>query len=181
MRCGVLALAAALLLSGCSAAREPDRLALVRVLGVDGEETVTLSAAGEQRSFFGAVTAPDFEGARRILPWSGEGEELSLTGVSYVLVSESVRLEPLMLSILEDPELGGTATVWVATEECVSLLYGCEDAVADLELLSMRGISAPTVAETAAWLAQQGDVRLPQLTYHEGRLEFGEMISWKKH
>ena len=43
-RAVILALGAAVVLSGCApSAREPDNLALVRVLGVDGAGPVTLT------------------------------------------------------------------------------------------------------------------------------------------
>ncbi len=81
------ALAAALcLLGGCAAhAREPDGLALVQVLGVDGGMGVTLTAVcgglDQKDENRGEARAADFDGARHSLPWAGR-EEMALTSLS---------------------------------------------------------------------------------------------------
>ncbi len=172
-----------LLLCGCSpTAREPDQLALVRVLGVDGEQPVILTAVcggadqGDIRR--GTAEGADFPAARRQIPWSGEGEELSLTGVSYLLVGPEADLSAVLLAVLEDAELGATATVWVAEDGGAALLGGCEDPAADLELLTLQGIRAPTVAQAVAALSTDGAVSLPCLGERDGRLEERGMVQW---
>ena len=137
----LIALAAAVMaLSGCaSVAREPDDLALVRVLGVDGAGPVVLTAVcgGDDQKDVnrGAVSASDFGTARREIPWSGTGEELALSGVSYLLVGPDVDMAGLLLAVLEDEELGATATVWLVEEGAGMVLEACGDPAADLELL----------------------------------------------
>ena len=176
----VLAGCILLLLSGCApVAREPDDLALVRVLGVDGASPVALTAvcargeSGETER--GYAKAENFERARGRLPWSGTAEELSLTGVGYLLIGPHVDLEELLLSILEDADLGATATVWLLEEDAAVVLDACEDPAADLELLSLKGVKAPTVAQAVAVLSSTGKVSLPCLSVRDGKLgERGE-------
>ena len=173
-----------LLLSGCApTAREPADLALVRVLGVDGGGPVTLTAVcggGDREELCrGACTGGSFQQAKEGLPWSGR-EELSLTSVSYLLVGPDTDLYAVAIAILNDPELGGSATVWLAPEGAGALLGGCDDPASDLELLTMAGARAPTVAQAAAALAAGGQVTLPRLTRREGQAtEQGEIV-WKQ-
>ena len=168
-----------LLLTGCSSvAREPDDLALVRVLGVDGAGVVELTAvsAGDAR---GTASARGFEQAKELIPWSGAGLELSLTGVSYLVVGPDVDLEALLFSVLEEEELGAAITVWLAEGGAARLLDVCEDPLADLELLVQRGVAAPTVAQAAAALSGTEGLWLPRLETEEHRLkERGEMF-WR--
>lgn len=168
--------AAVMALSGCaSVAREPDDLALVRVLGVDGAGPVVLTAVcgGDDQKDVnrGAVSASDFGTARREIPWSGTGEELALSGVSYLLVGPDVDMAGLLLAVLEDEELGATATVWLVEEGAGMVLEACGDPAADLELLELQGIKAPTAAKAAAALATEGVLKLPCLGQRDGRVE----------
>lgn len=177
MKVGIATLCAAMvLLCGCApVAREPDDLALVQVLGVDGGGQVTLTAVcgsdGQKPASRGAATAADFETARKQLPWSGAGQELSLTGVSYILVGAGVELESLLHSVLEDVDLGASATVWLAEDGAAALLAACDDPAADLELLSLQKTAAPTVAQAMAALTTTGTVTLPCLGQENGRIE----------
>ena len=166
----------ALLLAGCSpAAREPDDLALVRVLGVDGGSPVVMAAVcareGEEPAWSGWVEAESFEQARRALPWSGGTEELSLAGVSHLLVGPGVDLEKLLFAVLEDAELGAASAVWATDQNCAVVLAVCTDPAADLELLTLQGVAAPTVAQAVAALVSEGEVTLPCLGVRAGRLE----------
>ena len=65
--------------------REPEGLALVRVLGVDGSGPLALTAVcggnDQEDPSRGTCIRAGFEEALDALPWSGE-EELSLTSVS---------------------------------------------------------------------------------------------------
>ena len=182
-RCAVLILCA-LLLTGCaSVAREPDNLALVRVLGVDGDSPVVLMAvcAREKQGNVGRghAEAETFEQARRQIPWSGTTEELSLTGVSYLLVGPETDLENLLYSVLEDEDLGATATVWKAETGAAAVLEACEDPAADLELLTLQGIKAPTVAQAVASLSSVGEVFLPCLGERDGKIEEQGVCRWR--
>ena len=90
----VLLAALLFLLSGCAPqARELDGMALVRVLGVDGGEEVTLTAVcgGTDQGDVsrGAASAADFQSARQALPWVGE-EELALTKLDVLSYMEQI-------------------------------------------------------------------------------------------
>lgn len=158
---------AAVLLAGWRPApKEPEGLGLVRVLGVDGDRPVKLSAVcggedqGDQSR--GECTAEEFARALECLPWSGE-EELSVTSVSYIIVGRDVDLEEVLLGALRDPELGAAATVWQAEEGAAALLEGCEDPASALALLERQGVEAPTVVQGLAALYGGGSLSLPLL------------------
>lgn len=160
-----------LLLCGCSPnAREPDGLALVRVLGVDGASPVTLTAvcAGAEGKRF-SCAGEDFSSARRALPWVGE-EELALTGIGWLLTDGRVEPEELLFAVLEDRELDPSATVWLAEEGAAALLEACKDPVGQLELLRARGIRGVSAAEALGALQTEGSVLLPVLGVEDGRL-----------
>lgn len=186
MRGRAAVLCAALLLTllpGCSSvAREPDNLALVRVLGVDGSGPVTLTAvcggSDQEDVGRGGSTGADFEAARELLPWSGQGEELSLTGVSYLLVGPDADLTSLLFAVLEDSDLGASATVWLAEGGAAALLAACGDPAADLELLSLRGVTGPTAAQALAALTTDGVVELPCLGETDGRITERGVSRW---
>lgn len=169
-----IALAAllALLLAGCGpAGREPDELALVRVLGVDGRGPVKLTAVcggtDQRDGSRGDCQGDDLLGALALLPWSGR-EELSLTSVSYLIVGEDTDLRTMLFTVLEDEELGTSATVWLSSEGAGALLAKCEDPASYLALLTQRGAPAPTVAQALAALCTDGRVVLPVLTGKDG-------------
>ncbi len=177
-------LAPVLLLSGCSAnAREPDSLALVRVLGVDGAAPSVLTAVSgsdsQQNITRGSSEGEDFTAARKKLPWSGE-KELSLTSVSWIVVGRDADLMALLFAVLEDQEMGGTATVWLAEEGAAAVLDGCKDPAADLELLARQKIAAPTVAEALGALCTEGTVKLPTVTQRDGRLMVQGEEEWNE-
>lgn len=182
-RCLTLA-AALLLLAGCApVAREPDRLALVRVLGVDGSDPVSLTAvcgsAEPNGVLRGAATAATFEGAKRAVVWSGEGMELSLTGVSYLLVASDVDLEAVLLEVLADADLGASTTVWMVEGGAGAALNRCRDPAAELELLALSGAAAPSVAQAEAALSTRGEVVIPCLKLKRGRLEKEGDAIWR--
>ena len=164
----LLAVALAVLLAGWRPApKEPEGLGLVRVLGVDGAGSVTLTAVcggddqGNQSR--GRHTGENFNKALEGLPWSGE-EELSLTSVSYIIVGRDVALREILLAVLRNEELGASATVWLAEEGAAALLDGCRDPASGLDLLKRRGIEAPTVVEALAALERGEVLTLPLLT-----------------
>ncbi len=177
------ALAAALLLSGCApTAREPDNLALVRVLGIDGAGPVTLTAVcgGVDQADVcrGACEDETFGLALEALPWSGR-EELALTSVGYLLVGRDADLEAILFGALEDEEIGASATVWQVENGAAGTLEGCEDPAADLELLLRQGIQAPTAAQALAALCTDGAVILPVVGESGGRLVWRGDELWK--
>ena len=162
----VLAVCAAVLLAGWRPVpREPEGLALVRVLGVDGAGPLTLTAVcgGEENGpERGRCTGVSFGEALEQLPWSGE-EELSLTSVSYIIVGRDAALEEILLAVLRNRELGASATVWLAEEGAAVLLDGCADPASGLDLLTRQGQNAPTAAEALARLEGGETLTLPLL------------------
>ena len=163
----VLALCGAVLLAGWRPApKEPEGLALVRVLGADGSGPVLLTAVcggeDQEEPGRGRCAGADFDTALAGLPWSGE-EELSLTSVSYIIVGRDVELEQILLAALRNRELGASATVWLAEEGAARLLDGCPDPASGLDLLTRRGVEAPTVVEALAALEAGRRPALPLL------------------
>lgn len=165
----LLGIALAVLLAGWRPApKEPEGLALVRVLGVDGPGPVALTAVcgGEDQEgdlSRGQCVGTSFGTALAGLPWSGE-EELSLTSVSYLVVGRDVDLENVLLAALRNEELGAASTVWLAEEGAAALLTGCKDPATRLELLVRQGIEPPTVVEVLAALYGGDGLCLPLLT-----------------
>ena len=163
----VTILALAVLLVGWRAApKEPEGLGLVRVLGVDGPGPVLLTAVcggdDQEDPSRGQCAGPGFEEALEGLPWSGE-EELSLTSVSYIIVGRDVELREVLLAVLRDEELGASATVWLAEEGAAAMLARCEDPASGLDLLTRRGVEAPTVVQALAKLERGEPLGLPLL------------------
>lgn len=180
-----LALLAALLLlpSGCAPqARELDGMALVRVLGVDGGEEVTLTAVcgGTDQGDVsrGTASAADFQSARQALPWVGE-EELALTNISYIIVGAEADLSGALGQILADHEMSPSATVWL-TEDAGALLDGCDDPAARLAVLEEEGVQAPSVVMVLAALETDGQVELPVLRLEDGLLEPVGQAVWEE-
>ena len=158
---------AVLLAGGRSAPKEPEGLALVRALGVDGRGPVILTAVcgGEDQDnpSRGACAGTDFAGALERLPWSGRSE-LSLTSVSYLIIGRDVELEDVLLTALRNEELGAACTVWLAEEGAAALLEDCADPASALELLERQGMEAPTVVEALAALYRGEELCLPLIT-----------------
>jgi hypothetical protein len=179
----VFGLAAAFcLLCGCAAhAREPEELALVRVLGVDGGETVTLTAvcagADQQEDVLGTAAAGTLDEARWTLPWSGQ-REMALTSLSYLIIGDTADLEETLTYVLSDHEMSPSATVWL-TEDAQALLTQCADPAARLTVIEERGTAAPTVVDALAALRLEGQVELPVLTGQDGRLETAGQKTWE--
>lgn len=176
-------LLAALLLTGCApVAREPDDLTLVRVLGVDGDGPVLLTVVGDREGqeepARGGGSGGDFSLACEAAAWSGTGTELSLTGVSYLLVGGDADLESVLLAVLEDADLGASAAVFWTEGEASALLDQCEDPSADLKRLMLKEVGAPTVAQALAALATEGETVLPRLREKDGRLEEWGNVIW---
>ncbi len=184
MRMAAVFAAACLLLTGCApVAREPDDLALVRVLGVDGGQLVALTAVcrGEgAEPVRGGSCGETYGQARQALPWSGPGVELSLTGVSYILIGPGVALAEVLPAMLDDLELGASATLWWGERGAAALLAACEDPAADLALLELEGAEAPTVAAAAAALAAGEPLLLPALEAEAEHLEWRGTVLWRE-
>lgn len=172
-----------ILLTGCApVAREPDDLALVRVLGVDGSEPVTLCAVCEEIGGEiprGRADGTDVAAALRELPWSGAGAELTLTGVSFLVVGPDADLGALLLEVLKEEDLGAAVRLWLAPDGAVELLDAADDPAADLELVALRGTTAPTAARASALLEADGSVELPVLREKGGRLREEGADTWR--
>ena len=169
----VIALAV-LLVGWHPAPKEPEGLALVRVLGVDGLGPVTLTAVcgGEDQEgnqSRGQCVGADFEEALEEVRWSGE-EELSITSVTWLVIGQEVELENVLLAALRNEELGAAATVWLGSGGAAELLGDCEDPASALELLERQGFEAPTVVEALAALYKGEELRLPRLAAGEDGL-----------
>lgn len=178
-----VAAAALALLSACAtSAREPDNLALVRVLGVDGAGPVTLTGVcggtNQEDGSRGACRDESFSLARERLPWSA-GEELALTSVSYLLLGRDADLRAVLFGVLEDRELGASATVWIAGEGAAAALERCRDPATDLELLLRQGVRPPTAAQALAALCTDAEVLLPVVTARGGRLSIQGEEVWR--
>ncbi|HIT32993.1 MAG TPA: hypothetical protein IAC25_09205 [Candidatus Enterenecus stercoripullorum] len=179
----MMALAAAVALSGCApSGREPDNLALVRVMGVDGAGPVTLTGvcggANQQDVSRGTSQGETFGLARDRLPWSST-EELALTSVGYLLIGRDADLTAVLFAVLEDQDLGASATVWLAQDGALAELESCQDPATDLELLLRQGVRVPTAAQALAALCTEGQAVLPVVTAREGRLEIRGEEVWK--
>ena len=178
-------IALAVLLAGWHPAlKEPEGLALVRVLGVDGPGPVTLTAVcgGEDREGDGRrgqCTGADFEQALEALPWSGE-KELSVTSVTWLIVGRDAELERVLLAALRDEELGANATVWLAESGAADLLEGCGDPASALELLERQGLEGPTAVEALAALYRGDGLRLPLLAAGEDGLTLSDWVEWRE-
>lgn len=162
--------------------KEPEGLALVRVLGVDGAGPVTLTAVcgGEDQEGDcrrGQCTGTDFGEALEEIRWSGE-EELSLTSVTYIIVGRDVELESVLLAVLRNEKLGASATVWLGPDRAAELLGSCEDPASALELLERQGFEGPTVVEALAALYRGDELCLPLLTAGEDGLSLIDWMEW---
>ena len=170
-----------ILLSGCAAAaREPDELTLVQLLGVDGGDLIELVAVSGSPDEVARYDCRggDFLQAREQIRWVGQGTELSLTGVSHLVIGADVDLKAVLLAVMEDPDLGASASVWVATDGAADLLGCCGDPVSDLKLLMLSGSTPPTVARALAAIATDGAVVLPCLSEMSGRIEERGSVVW---
>ena len=177
-------LALAVLLAGWHPVpKEPEGLALVRVLGVDGPGPVTLTAVcggedQERDQSRGQCTGADFEEALSELPWSG-AEELSVTSVTWFVIGRDVDLEGVLLAALRNEKLGASAAVWLAEDGASELLGGCEDPASELELLERQGFGAPTVVEALAALYRGDGLCLPRLTAGKDSLTLAGWMEWR--
>ena len=162
--------------------KEPEGLALVRVLGVDGPGPVTLTAVcgGEDQEgnqSRGQCTGTDFEKALEELPWSGE-EELSLTSVTDLIAGREAELESVLLAALRNEKLGANVAVWLGPDGAAELLESCEDPASALELLERQGLQGPTVVEALAALYRGDALRLPLLAAGEDGLILTDWVEW---
>lgn len=184
MKQALLPVCLAVLLTGCAAvAREPSNLTLIRILGVDGGESVTLTAvSGKTQNGVsrGSAQGDGFHQARQQVPWSGAGTELSVTGVSYLVFGSDADLQETLAAVMADSDLGASATVWCVQGSAAELLDRCEDPAADLSCLEQKGVQAPTAAQTLFFLTTDGAVTLPCLTEENGRIKDRGTMLWSE-
>ena len=178
----ILYAAALALLSGCAPnAREPDGLALARVLGVDGAGPVTLTAVcggtDQDGGARGSADGANLEAARQALPWAGE-REMALTNLSYIIIGMDADAGAAAAWVMADRELSPSAAMWL-TEDAAALLDGSGDPAARLEVLMDSGVSAPTAAEVLAALETFGWVELPVLESMDGELRVVRTVRWE--
>ena len=129
----------AVLLAGWRPApREPEGIALVRALGVDGGGPVVLTAVcggeDQENPSRGSCAGEDFNGA--------------LAALRMVL-------------------RGAACPVWGGAVGAASLLAACGDPASALELMERRGVEAPTVVEALAALRAGEELCLPLLAGEE--------------
>ena len=163
--------------------KEPEGLALVRVLGVDGAGPVTLTAVcgGEDQEHDqsrGQCTGADFEEALEEVRWSGQ-EELSLTSVTYLIIGRDAEPESVLLAALRNEDLGASATVWLGSGGAAELLESCGDPAAALELLERQGSEGPTVVEALAALYEGEELCLPLLMAAGDGLMLIDWVEWR--
>ena len=171
---------ACLLLCGCGALpypRELENTLLMRVLGVDqswdevvvtaanipekGEEKISLTAKGK-----------DLEESCQRLKETGE-EYVALTHVTQIVIGEDSDLQAVLQAVLEQKEVGQTATVWRCEGtawETMEKTGGGAKRLTSLEL-NQSGLKTVTVLEALAQLEETGEVALPELTVKDGALE----------
>lgn len=169
------------LLAACAPnAREPDSLALARVLGVDGAGPVEVTAVcgpDEDGSCLrGSAEDADFQRAKSILPWTGE-KELALTSLSWLVIGSGADLEEVAWAVLEDHELSPGACVWY-TDDAAEILNLCEDPATRLAVLEEQGVQAPTAAKALAALETDGSVELPRLIWDGERMQAAGTYLW---
>ena len=177
--CGLLLL----VLTGCgSVSGEPDDMELVQVLGIDGPGPIMLTAVSGPGGEVCKTNClgKDFAEAREEIRWSGRGTALSLTGVSGIVVGAEVDLSAVLFSVLADNELGPSVMVWVTGGSAADLLAECEDPMADLSLLILKGTVSPTAAQALAAVLTDGMVRLPNLVEEDGRLVEQGSMTWRE-
>lgn len=169
-----------LLLSGCGAMpypRELENTLLMRVLGVDQtEDGVVVTAAnipesGEEETVLTAA-GRDLEESCQKLKEAGE-EYVALTHVTQIVVGADSDLQMVLTAVLEQREVGQSATVWRCEEsarETMEQVGGGAKRLTSLEL-NQSGLETLTVLGALAQLEQAGEVSLPGLTVREGVLE----------
>jgi hypothetical protein len=98
--------------------------------------------------------------------------------VGYLLVGRDADLVAVLFAVLEDQEMGASATVWVAETGAAEVLKECKDPAASLELLTRQGGQAPTVAKALGALMTDGEVLLPVVAQEDGRLIWRGEEQW---
>lgn len=179
----VLLAALLFLLSGCAPqARELDGMALVRVLGVDGGEEVTLTARVRRHGSGGCEPGGGIRrrfSVRPAGPALGGGGGAGDDQHSYIIVGAEADLSEALGLILSDHEMSPSATVWL-TQDAGALLDACEDPAARLAVLEEQGVEAPTVVMVLAALKTDWQVELPVLSLADGQLEPAGQAVWEE-
>ena len=173
-------LLACLLLSGCGALpypRELENTLLMRVLGIDqreGEVVVTAANIPEKGEEGACLTArgKDLEESCQRLKEAWE-EYVALTHVTQIVVGENSDLGSVLKAVLDQREIGQTATVWRCegtARESREKVGGGAKRLTSLEL-NQSGLETVTVLQALARLEETGEVALPGLVVKDGVLE----------
>ena len=175
MRRALICLLAFLPLAGCEAlpfARELEATMLVQVLGVDWtDDGVTLTAASDPGEGSGDAEASvlsgsgrDLEEAKAALKGAGE-EYVSLTHVTQLVLGAGSDPPAVPEAALEEPALGQSATVWLATDGTArALLEGAGGGAKRLSSIEWNAGAPPvTVLQSLMRLEENGWVELPVL------------------
>ena len=164
-----------LCLSGCQVlpfARELESTMLVQVLGVDwAQGTVTLTAAKDPQEDTGetgqavlCAGGEDLLQAEAALKGMGE-EYVSLTHVTQLVLGRDTQVREVLQAVLDEPDLGQGATVWIAREGTAQqLLQGADGGARRLSSIQLNsGLEPVTVLQALMHLEEDGQVALPQL------------------
>ncbi len=144
---------------------------LVETLAVDGAETVTVTALGDedQPKTYRASGADVME-AQAGLAALGD-KRVSVTHVGHILLGEEADVEKTLWRELECRESGYGAKVWACPGEAGSVLEDGEDVSARLKALEERGgVDAPALLDAVRRLREDGTARLPVVEVVDGQI-----------
>lgn len=163
---------ALLLLTGCGG-RELSDVALIEVLGVDGDGQVTVTGVegGPEGGVYTAAGA-DILAAQEALKTSGD-KRVAVTHVGQVLLGPDTNIWETLWREVAHRESGYGARVWLCDRPAAELLGGVDDPAGRLKsLIENGGVEAPEVLDAVSELSRAGKVRLPAIGLVGGELTF---------
>ena len=166
--------ALAAVLTGCGG-RELTDVTLIQTVGVDGAQSVSLTAVGEEEAETACyqTQGETLDQARQQLRELGS-TRLEVTHVAQLVLGPDVPVAEVLWQELTNRESGYSATVWLALEESAAdLLTQSADPCSRLEALEQNGSAdPPTLLEAVSALVREGEVALPVLVRE------GEDLRW---